>query len=165
MKSWHKWHHFPCLQFKLGKLSLLFSQDWPATVVLIGKTGKESLKRRVMEFKVNNLKLDLATSAKAIYSKYNLAEVRDGSSGAAAFYLWVSVYNRFRCTNLAPEPSYQRQHKWSIPLCVGNSMMSTSSKVVEQAIESKNEKFDSLVMVNSSANLTHRFIYIALDSD
>ena len=44
-------------------------------------------------------------------------------------------------------------------------MMSTSSKVVEQAIESKNEKFDSLVMVNSSANLTHRFIYIALDSD
>ena len=64
-----------------------------------------------MEFKVNNLKLDLATSAKAIYSKYNLAEVRDGSSGAAAFYLWVSFYNRFRCINLAPEPSYQGQYK------------------------------------------------------
>lgn len=58
--------------------------------MLIGKTGKESLKRRVMTFKVKDLKPELAADAQAVYSKYNLVEVRDGSSGAAAFYLWVS---------------------------------------------------------------------------
>lgn len=58
-------------------------------VVLIGKTGKESLKRRVMEFKVKNLKPELAAEVKTMFSKFDLIEVRDGSSGAATFYIWV----------------------------------------------------------------------------
>ena len=58
-------------------------------VVLIGKTGKESLKRRVSEFKVDKLKIQMALQAKKILSKFDLADVRTVSSGAATFYAWV----------------------------------------------------------------------------
>lgn len=59
---------------------------------MIGKTGKESLKRRVMEFKVKDAKPEVAKEAKSILLKYDIDEVRDVSAGAATFYLWVSGY-------------------------------------------------------------------------
>lgn len=56
----------------------------------MGKTGRESLKRRVMEFRVNELKYELAMEVKNILSQYSLSDARDVSAGAATFYLWVS---------------------------------------------------------------------------
>ena len=58
-------------------------------VVLLGKTGKESLKRRVSEFVVEKLKIDVAMRAKAILSKYELSEVAVVSNAVASFFIWV----------------------------------------------------------------------------
>jgi len=56
---------------------------------LIGKTGKESLKRRVKEFDVDKLQLSLASKVKDLLKNYNMNEIRDTSHGAATFYVWV----------------------------------------------------------------------------
>ncbi|KAF6038250.1 hypothetical protein EB796_003437 [Bugula neritina] len=63
-------------------------KDWRSIVALIGKTGKESLKRRVMEFRIRNLTMEVADEAKQLLSPMSLTEVRDASTGAATFYLW-----------------------------------------------------------------------------
>ena len=59
-------------------------------VVLIGKTGKESLKRRISEFKVEKLNIEVAMRSKQVLSRFTLDEARDVSSGAGTFYVWVS---------------------------------------------------------------------------
>ena len=59
--------------------------------ILIGKTGKESLKRRVSEFQVEKLKIEVAVRAKMIFKQFDLPEVRDVSAGAATFYVWVRL--------------------------------------------------------------------------
>ena len=58
---------------------------------LIGRTGKESLKRRVSEFDVDKLQLCLASKVKELLSNYKLSEIRDTSHGAATFYVWVCI--------------------------------------------------------------------------
>ena len=57
---------------------------------MIGKTGKVSLKRRIKEFRVDLLSIELAVTAKCVYEKFSKTEVRDTSAGAATFYVWVS---------------------------------------------------------------------------
>jgi len=67
---------------------------------LIGKTGKESLKRRVSEFDVDKLQLSLATRVKDLLHNYNMNDIRDTSHGAATFYVWVcnrSLSAAWRC--------------------------------------------------------------------
>lgn len=59
--------------------------------VLIGKTGKQSLKRRVSELKPDKLAINVAHSAKHILSRYNVNDVRDVSAGAATFFVWVCL--------------------------------------------------------------------------
>ena len=60
-------------------------------VVLIGKTGKESLKRRItIDFQVEKLRMDVAQKAKQKIQEYELDFIRDLSAGAATFYVWVS---------------------------------------------------------------------------
>jgi len=56
---------------------------------LIGKTGKDSLKRRVSEFDVDKLQLSLASRVKELLHNYNMTDIRDTSHGAATFYVWV----------------------------------------------------------------------------
>ena len=58
---------------------------------LIGKTGKEGLKRRVMECDPNKLPITPAERTMALLSKYDLEQVRDVSAGAAVFFAWVSI--------------------------------------------------------------------------
>ena len=58
-------------------------------MVQIGKTGKSSLKRRVSAFDVDCLPIAVAARVKEILSMLNLDDVRDVSSGAATFYVWV----------------------------------------------------------------------------
>ena len=58
---------------------------------LIGKTGKESLKRKITEFKVEKLVIDIAMKSKQVLERFTLDEVRDVSAGAGTFYVWVST--------------------------------------------------------------------------
>lgn len=59
--------------------------------VLIGKTGKENLKRRVTDFQVSKLRIDIARKAKQLVRRFNVDDVRSVSAGAATFYVWVRV--------------------------------------------------------------------------
>ena len=59
--------------------------------VLVGKTGKEGLKRRCLQLEPGHIKHDLAMRAKELLGKFELDDVRDVSAGAATFYVWVSV--------------------------------------------------------------------------
>ena len=61
----------------------------------MGKTGKESLKRRVGEFKVKKLNIEVAMKAKQVLGRFSLDEVRDVSAWAGTFYVWVSKSNVF----------------------------------------------------------------------
>ena len=57
----------------------------------MGKTGKESLKRRITEFDVGKLKVTVAQRARAKIRAFELDFIRDVSAGAATFYVWVST--------------------------------------------------------------------------
>lgn len=57
---------------------------------LIGKTGKDGLKRRVMECDPNKIALKPAERTIALLSVFDLEQVRDVSAGAAVFFAWVS---------------------------------------------------------------------------
>ena len=66
-------------------------KDWKNVQALVGKTGKEGLKRRCLECEPHKLNPDAATRAKVLLSQFGLDDVRDVSAGAATFYLWVSI--------------------------------------------------------------------------
>ena len=44
-----------------------------------------------MEFQLSTLTPDLASEASKVLNSFNLEDVRDASTGAAAFYLWVNI--------------------------------------------------------------------------
>ena len=60
-------------------------------MIWIGKTGKESLKRRITEFDVGKLKVTVAQRARTKIRAFELDFIRDVSAGAATFYVWVST--------------------------------------------------------------------------
>ncbi|XP_072170392.1 uncharacterized protein [Diadema setosum] len=66
-------------------------QDWKGMQALIGKTGKEGLKRRVMECDPNKIPVATAERTSAILAAFDLEQVRDVSAGAAVFYAWSSA--------------------------------------------------------------------------
>ncbi|PIK57548.1 putative trichohyalin isoform X2 [Apostichopus japonicus] len=66
-------------------------KDWKKMQALIGKTGKEGLKRRVMEADPNKIRHETATKVKGILSAFDLEQVRDVSAGAAIFFAWSSA--------------------------------------------------------------------------
>ena len=68
-------------------------QDWKTVQALVGKTGKEGLKRRCLECKPEKLKESEAKRAQHLLSAFALDDVRDVSAGAATFYLWVRFTN------------------------------------------------------------------------
>ena len=72
-------------------------QVWKAVQALVGKTGKESLKRRCIECKPEKIPLAPAKRAKVLLEEYDLEEVRDVSAGAATFYVWVSISTSHSC--------------------------------------------------------------------
>ena len=67
-------------------------QEWKKVQALVGKTGKEGLKRRCLEYDPQTLanKMEIAVKAKEKMAAFELDDVRDVSAGAATFYLWVS---------------------------------------------------------------------------
>ena len=58
--------------------------------VLIGKTGKEALKRRVKICDVANIPLKVAHRVRQLLEKHDIDSVREASQGCATFYAWVS---------------------------------------------------------------------------
>ena len=62
-------------------------------VVLMGKTGKEALKRRVQQFEPDNMTWDVAKACQEILAGMDTGSVADVSAGAAAFYVWVMTSN------------------------------------------------------------------------
>lgn len=56
---------------------------------LVGKTGKEGLKRRCLECEPGKLNQEAAMRAKQLFLMFGLDDVRDVSAGAATFYVWV----------------------------------------------------------------------------
>ena len=65
-------------------------QDWKNVQALVGKTGKEGLKRRCLECNAAKISMAAASRAKELLDKQELDEVRDVSAGAATFYVFVS---------------------------------------------------------------------------
>ena len=62
---------------------------------IIGKTGKESLKRRCEEFNMDNVPLDVALGSRHLLKDISIDQVRKVSAGAATFYVWVSVTHSY----------------------------------------------------------------------
>ena len=65
-------------------------QDWKNVQALVGKTGKEGLKRRCLECVPYKINPDAAKRSKELLGGYDLDDVRDVSAGAATFFVWVS---------------------------------------------------------------------------
>ena len=59
---------------------------------MLGKIGKHGLKRRISEFKVDDVKMKSAKRAKNLLNDVDLEVVRDVSKGAATFFVWVKCY-------------------------------------------------------------------------
>ena len=70
-------------------------RKWQTVQTLIGRTGKENLKRRVGSCDPANIGLDAATKAERIIKADDLSSVSEASKGAAVFYVWVSETSRF----------------------------------------------------------------------
>jgi hypothetical protein len=78
------------LQSNVFKMVFVYCQDWKNVQALVGKTGKEGLKRRCLECNAAKISTAAASRAKELLDKQELDEVRDVSAGAATFYVFVS---------------------------------------------------------------------------
>lgn len=65
------------------------TRKWPSVQALIGKTGKESLKRRVGECEADKIKPEVCSRIEDLLKQYDLQRVTEVSRGAAVFYVWV----------------------------------------------------------------------------
>ncbi|XP_019614189.1 PREDICTED: epithelial chloride channel protein-like [Branchiostoma belcheri] len=65
------------------------TQNWQAVQALMGKTGKQGIKRMVAECDPDMIPREKAERAAKLLSEFDLAQVRDVSAGAATFYVWV----------------------------------------------------------------------------
>lgn len=57
--------------------------------------GKESIKRKIQELKVNDIPLDVALGARDLIRDFTLDQVRMVSAGGATFYIWVCLQHLF----------------------------------------------------------------------
>ena len=72
-------------------MTISILKDWKNVQALIGKTGKQSLKRRIQILDVNKLKEETVKKAKELLKDIKLEDVVTISAGAATFYSWVSM--------------------------------------------------------------------------
>ena len=68
-------------------------KDWTKIRVLLGKIGKKSLRRRIVEFDLTSLegRHALIKRAKILLKDHTLAEVKEVSIGASIFFSWCMV--------------------------------------------------------------------------
>lgn len=62
---------------------------------LLGKTGRDSLKRRIKLVNVNDIEKAIAKKALNQMGEIDLEMIRDVSAGAATFYVWVRSLHYF----------------------------------------------------------------------
>ena len=74
-----------------------FFKDWKNVQIILGKMGKESIKRKLQELKVEKIPLDVALGARDLIRDFTLDQVRMVSAGGATFYVWVSVLRVNMC--------------------------------------------------------------------
>ena len=94
--SFVKWRHVNQQVMIATYLLLDYTEkellNWRNMQALLGKTGKEGLKRQVTS--LDPLRVDMSKADYA-FDKYlketDLETIRDTSAGAATFYVWVSV--------------------------------------------------------------------------
>ncbi|XP_035828905.1 hillarin-like [Aplysia californica] len=63
--------------------------DWLKLQAIIGKTGRDSIKKRCEELNLDDVPLDIALGARHLLKDYTLDQCRMVSSGAATFYVWA----------------------------------------------------------------------------
>lgn len=80
--------------FPLKESSTFFfffsSKDWTQIQNLLGRLGKESIRRRCYELNPLMISFDKMREAKNILKNYDLLRVSEISLGLAAFFSWVS---------------------------------------------------------------------------
>lgn len=64
-------------------------KDWTQIQNLLGRLGKESIRRRCYELNPLSIPMDKAREAKKILQNYDLLRVSEISLGLAAFFSWV----------------------------------------------------------------------------
>lgn len=52
--------------------------------------GKEAIKRKIQELKVDEIPIDVALGARDLIRDFTLDQVRMVSAGGATFFVWVS---------------------------------------------------------------------------
>ncbi|XP_033644900.1 reticulocyte-binding protein 2 homolog a-like [Asterias rubens] len=63
-------------------------KDWKGMQALVGKTGKEGLKRHVLQCDPSKIPLSTARRANELLKEFDLEQVRGVSAGAAVFFAW-----------------------------------------------------------------------------
>ncbi|OWF35540.1 uncharacterized protein LOC110442809 isoform X2 [Mizuhopecten yessoensis] len=61
---------------------------WRTCQAILGKSGKESVMRKISQFDPKDCFLDVALAARKAIEPYSLETIRDVSAGAATFYVW-----------------------------------------------------------------------------
>ncbi|GFR65725.1 kyphoscoliosis peptidase [Elysia marginata] len=65
------------------------TEDWLKLQAIIGKTGRDSIKKRCEELDLDTVPLDIALGARELLKGFTLDQCRMVSSGAATFYVWA----------------------------------------------------------------------------
>ncbi|KAL4236002.1 hypothetical protein ACF0H5_004390 [Mactra antiquata] len=63
-------------------------RNWRTCQALVGKTGRESLMRRISGFDPKDCSLSVAQMGKHMIENYSMSQIRDVSAGAATFFGW-----------------------------------------------------------------------------
>ena len=73
-------------------VSTVVTQDWQNVRIWVGKTGKDGLKRRCLDYLKSPEKVVIKDGVRTreLLESLDLDDVRDVSAGAATFYVWVS---------------------------------------------------------------------------
>ena len=74
----------------MNTLCTLF-QDWEDVQVLMGKTGKNGMLRRVRQFDTVDVQPDTKYRVEKTLNEHSETEVRLASAGAGTFYVWVTM--------------------------------------------------------------------------
>ena len=92
-------------------------QNWSQIVVELGRTGRESLKRRIQQFDVSTVDKHILSKAAELITGVDGHHIRKTSEGAAVFYKWAlsSIDTSFdaicdkarKCADEAPAASLE----------------------------------------------------------
>ena len=69
-------------------------QSWQSIKGLIGKSGRDALKRRIWERDLEEISLEDAETAHSLIDEFKQEDVEVISKAAAVFYSWVRVWDQ-----------------------------------------------------------------------